>query len=186
MSYGPYKNLEQLKEAASNGSYLTHGKVTEADCVIGFSFGYHKLKAKILPGFSNQDLGKFVAKNLAKLPKILQFEIADSLAVGSATVHRIEHHRQAGQYLDSLEVAKQAQAIMNANSWAIAVLVAHPYHVPRCDSICAKLGIKTIVPKGLETIRFDPESAQEWTRSHVAWKEREIGVIDYFAAKSWI
>lgn len=170
-------DIETLTNQAITGKYVPHGEISDGDCVIGFSFGYRLVNGRIQAGLSNEDLADFIVKLKMKIPLILQFEIADALIKLNLTVLRISKHRQEGAYLDTGEVAKQAFGIMKKNKWKKAVLVAHPFHMPRVDAVCKKLGIVTIVPKGLEVIRFDSNSAQEWTVSEEAWSKHEPGVI---------
>lgn len=171
---------------ATNGNYKVHGDPKHAECLIGFSFGYRELDGKTLPGLSNIDLAEFIANNYSYLPKILQFEIADALIRYTGFMHRIEKHREPGTYLNTLEVARQAKEVMDKHQWQVALLVAHPYHMPRVDAVCQKLGIKSIVPPGLECIRFDSESEQDWTRDQVSWAQKELKSITGYASKGWL
>ena len=115
----------------------------------------------------------FIDKNFKDKPLVLQFEIANELAHKNYVIFEIKEHRNKGEYLDTNEVAQQALKIMDKQNLEKPVLVAHPFHVPRVDAVCKKLGIKTIVPSGLNSIRFDPDSEQEWTRNPKAWGIRE-------------
>jgi len=180
------QNIQDLIERATNGNYEVHGEPKYAECLIGFSFGYKKLGDKILPGLSNTDLAEFISNNYSSLPKILQFEIADALTDCTGFMHRIEKHRETGTYLNTLEVAIQAKEIMDKHQWGTALLIAHPYHMPRVDAVCQKLGIKTIVPPGLESVKFDTESEQEWTRDQAGWTQKEPKSITWYADKDWL
>jgi len=177
--------VEDLIERERTGAYEVHGDSNDAQCVIAFSFGYGNDAGKNVPGVSNLDMAEFIKDNYPNLPKIMQFEIADALEQ-TGEVLRIEKHREAGIYLNSLEVARQAKEIMDKKKWESAIIIAHPNHVPRVDAICKKIGIKTITPKGLNSIRFDPESEQEWTRSKELWIEKEIKSINWHAENGWI
>lgn len=170
---------------SSDGRYIQHGQVEEASCVLGFSFGYRLNHGQILPGQSNDDIANFIETHYSHLPKILQFEIADAMPT-EKDVYRIQHHRIPGKYLDTREVAFQAREIMQRQGWIKAILMAHPNHVPRVDAICKKLGIFTIVPEGLEVIRFDSLSEQLWTRNGKVWAEHEANSIPYAAKQGWI
>jgi hypothetical protein len=180
--------IDNIKTRAQTGNYETHGDIVDADCVIGFSFGFRKNGTRTEPGLSNQDMARLIYKLSFELPTILQFEIADGLPSDAKkdNVFRIEAHRKLGAYLDSREVADQAKTIMKAHDWHKALIVAHPYHVPRVDALCKKLGIDTIVPPTLGVIRFDPESEQERTQSIENWLEYEPKAIDRDAARGWI
>lgn len=169
-------NKEALIEQATTGRYISHGNIHEGDCVVGFSFGYQEVKGEIKPGLSNEDLANFIKKYLPVFPLILQFEIASALM--DKNVFKISEHRRKGEYLDTAEVARQALGIIRSNDWANPIIIAHPFHLPRADAVCRKLGINTIVPAGLEIIRFDPNSSQEWTRSQESWGKREVEAIE--------
>jgi len=71
--------LSDLREHAKNNTYVAHGDIADADCVIGFSFGYRQSESGIKPGVSNQQIAAYIVKNLNELPLILQFEINDAL-----------------------------------------------------------------------------------------------------------
>jgi hypothetical protein len=180
--------LDELKKRAISGNYLVHGTPDNADCVVAMSFGFRTIDGSIEPGLSNQDIANVIHKHYLALPKITQFEVADGLAADDERigVFRIEKHTLRGEYLDTREVAVQAKVIMDSHGWKQAIIFAHPYHMPRVDLVCQKLGIDTVVPDNLNSIRFDSRSDQEWTRDAVAWAEYETRAIDYYANKDWI
>jgi len=160
-------------EQATSGRYLPVGSSAEADCVLGFSFGYRVEDGRITPGISNSQIADFAKKY--SLPKIFQFEIADAYAE-QEPVERISENRSGG-YLDTYEVALQARDLMTKKGYKQAILLAHPYHIPRASAICSKAGIEHSIPPGLEVIQFDPLSAQDWTQSSAHWNAKEPGVI---------
>lgn len=170
-------DIKTLTNQALTGKYSVHGDISKGDCVIGFSFGYQKDGRKIIPGISNEDIARFIEKYLQNWPLILQFEISVALKPNIHNVYKITKSRIPGQYLDTSEVATQAQEIMIKNHWHKTIIVAHPFHLPRVDAVCKKLGIETIVPSGLEAVRFDPNSSQEWTRDKKSWRKRELEAI---------
>src|SRR3989344_3252611 len=178
-------SLNDITQQAISGHYDAHGGIGDGHCVIAFSFGYRKMADGIEPGISNQDLAKFIEVNIKNKPLILQFEIADALR-GNYDIYRIEKHRRSGEYLGTDEGAKQAFDIMKSKNWKTAIIVAHPHHIPRVDAVCRMLGIETIVPKGLEKIRFDPESDQEWTKNKEAWAIRERLAIKFYSENGLI
>lgn len=183
-------SLPEIAAQAITGHYHVHGDLKEADCVIGFSFGYRGREGHdVTPGLSNQDLANFSLKYLADLPQILQFEIADAYAAagGAGKVARIENHRTAGKYLDTREVAVQAKAIMDQNGWKTAAILAHPNHIPRCDAVCHKLGIDTVVIDGFKgAIEFDPLSTQKWTRDIDQWRGYEPLAASFYVLRRWM
>ena len=180
-------NIEDLTKRAVTGNYFPHGDVTKADCAIGFSFGYREeVDGEIQPGISNKDLASFAGDLEPGIPLILQFEIADALENPKGKIYRIERHRQEREYLDTVEVATQAFIIMQEHQWRSPLVFAHPGHIPRVDAVCQKLGMFTIVPSGLNVVRFDSLSKQGWTRNPRAWGEHEIGAISRSRQKGQI
>jgi hypothetical protein len=157
--------LNKIIQQAKSGNYTAHDNDLQPDCVIALAFGFQKIGGLIQPGLSNKDLAAFIYQRYRQLPMILQFEIADAMPPVRVDIYRIDKHRRPNTYLDTREVVEQAKKIMDENDWTRAVIVGHPNHMPRIDAVCQKLGISTIVPVGLSSIRFDLESEQEWTRS---------------------
>jgi hypothetical protein len=174
-----------LREAVT-GEYSKHGDIAEVDCVIGFSFGYRVEKGQAAPGLSNEGLAKIVERSFTTVPLILQWEIADALANPPVALWRIQSHRERSRYLDTREVACQAREIMKTEAFKTAAVLAHPNHVGRADAVCQKLGISTVVSDGLQGARFDPKSAQPWTRQQPAWSLRETIAIAYYRSFGWI
>lgn len=178
-------DLAILREQAKLNTYTVHGNVDDADCVIGFSFGYLGVDAYEQPGKSNRQLAAFIEEHLSALPLIVQFEINDALKAAPAT-HVISKSRQEGEYLNSREIAEQAFILMQKHGWHNAVIVTHPAMEARNDALCSKLGMITITPPGLESIEYDPDSAQPWTRDKESWWKREQGVIQICLDNDWI
>src|SRR5437868_9175076 len=139
-------HIQEIVLAATHGHYAPEGRVSSADCLIGFSFGYELKNNKLIPGTSNEQLAEFT-KKYPELPKILQFEIADALKTEQA-VHRIDANHEAGEYLDTYGVALQAKQIMVKNNYKTALLIAHSYHIPRIAVVCSKLVIAHVIPAG--------------------------------------
>lgn len=180
-----------LIEEAVSGDFSIHGEATEADCVIGFSFGYRGPLRAVEPGLSNEDLAAVAIEHYAKLPKIFQFEIADAYeAAGGAdskAIFRISKHREKGKYLDTREVAAQAKDQMDKQGWKTALVLAHPNHMPRCDAVCRALGIETVVTADVKgAVEFDLQSTQKQTRSLTAWREYEPEAIELYRLKGWL
>ena len=168
--------LEELLAQARLNTYRVHGDVRGADCVLAFSFGYIQAEAGIAPGLSNDDLAHYIERALPGLPVIAQFDVADALGQRSAELI-IRRHRTEGAYLDSQEVARQAKDHMQARGWKSVVVATHPAMEARNDALCTAMGLKTVAPAGLEVIRYDPGSEQDWTRDPASWWKREAGVI---------
>ncbi len=147
----------ELKELDRTNKYIVHGDVKDADCILGFSFGYRKNDHGLLPGLANDKLAQFIENTLSPLPLILQFEIADVLSTLKPELV-IREHREKGQYLDSREVALQALEYMKVKNWTTAIIVTHSALEARNDYLCTALGIKTIAPLGLEEIPYESQS----------------------------
>jgi len=175
----------ELKQFAKNNTYLAHGDISKADCVIGFSFGYLDTKDGVKPGKSNAQLADFIKTYFPNKPLILQFEISDALKQRTAALV-IRESRKKDEYLNSKEIAEQALIFMNQHNWKTAAIVTHPAMVARNDTLCQKLGILTVVPNGLETIEYETNSAQAWTRDKNSWWERESKVIDFCLDNDWL
>ncbi len=189
MSDMKIQDIKELRRQAEANTYEVHGDPVVADCIIGFSFGYAENmvdgKKTVQPGKSNLQLAAFIEANFTRLPLIVQFEIADGLVVTKPALV-VKEHRQAGEYLNSREIAEQALEYMRVNNWNTAVIVTHPAMEARNDAICRKLGMETITPAGLESIEYDELSVQAWTRSRAAWWKREKAVINICVVKGWI
>lgn len=182
--------VPELAAHAWTGHYQVQGERSSADCVLAFSFGYRgRVGRDVTPGISNQDIANLALKLAPKLPKVMQFEVADAYkaAGGSGAVHRIEKHRLQKKYLDTREVAVQAKIVMQEEGYKTALLIAHPHHVPRCVAVCDKLGIDVVVSDDLRgAVEFDPLSSQKWTRNLDEWRGYEPLAIEYYALKGWI
>src|SRR5688572_18173743 len=96
--------IAALKRHAMNNTYTPHGDIQEADCVIGFSFGYVENEGKIKPGKSNIQLAAYIERYLPGVPLIVQFEISDALRECKADLV-IRESRHKGEYLHSREIA---------------------------------------------------------------------------------
>lgn len=182
----PENNIDELKYQATTGQYAPHGAAKDADCVIAFSFGLEGQGESAKPGKGNEQIAEFAYKHFGKLPKLFQWEVADAYPDDGTVQLRVARHRKEGEYLHTYEVAEQFKTYMTQKGLKRAVLIAHPHHVPRCDAVCRKLEIDTVVPVGLEVIPFDSNSSQEWTRSKAAWAEREPASIDHSKERNWL
>lgn len=174
-----------LKQQTEANTYVVHGNVKDADCVIGFSFGYVDAAGEVKPGKSNEQLAAYIERQFPKVPLIAQFEINKALTTFKPALV-ISESRKKGEYLDSREIAEQALIFMQARGWPKAIIVTHPAMEARNDALCRKLGIITITTPGLEAIEYDENSAQPWTRDKDAWWQREAGIIDLCVQKGWL
>jgi hypothetical protein len=177
-----------LCRQARSGRYAAQGEERAADCVLGLAFGRLGSEPNVRPGVSNVALARYARERFPDLPAILQQEVADAyqLLTPAHQVLRIDRHRQAGRYLDTREVADQARTLMGERGWQVAVLLAQGHHVPRVLRVCTRLGVRAVVPAGLERIPFCPGSSQPWTRSPGAWWRRERLVLLHHAWRGWL
>lgn len=177
--------ITQLKQHAQHNTYIPHGDIATVDCVLGFSFGYIETSQGAKPGKSNEQLARYIELTFPNTPLILQHEIDDALQHCAAELV-IREHRTKGEYLGSPEIAQQARLFMHQQGWKTAAIVTHPAMEARNDALCRKLGIITVAPPGLETIEYDLQSAQPWTRDKARWWAREDGVIDRGINEGWL
>jgi hypothetical protein len=185
--------LKNLWRQAWDGKYEARGDPGEADCLIAFSFGVVKGEgdAKPRPGAANEDLARLAHEDFPHLPKILQIEVADAYHEAhcpEAKVWIAQNEEEGDPYahLTTHDVAEHALDVMSGHGWKTAVLLAHAHHVPRVEAVCGRLGLTTVVPPGLERVRFCPDSTQPWTQSEKAWRRREPLVLLYFRLRGWI
>ncbi len=165
------------------------GDGAKADVIFAQSLGFRRKNSKIIPGLSNEIMGKeLVWEQYLKsdLPMILQFEVADTLPEKLKDLRVIRKHREEGRYLDSKEVAEQTVEIMEKYDWNTIILYAHTWHMWRKIRIFRKVGIKVIIPPDLKLIPFDKKSEQWWTRNWLLWTVREIPIRLYSLSKGWI
>jgi len=159
------------------------GDLRKAQVIVAQSFGCRENE----PGISNETMARLAWKIRQKLhlSMILQWEIAEALPEKSRDLWIIERHREEGKYLDTYEVLDQAKEIIKEQGWRTAVLIAHPWQIWRAMAVFKKMGIKIIIPN-LDSIPFNPESTQWWTRNMFLWILREIPTRLLYLIKSWI
>jgi DUF218 domain len=177
-------HIDDMLQRAKTGAYEIHGDPVSADCVIAFSFGYRMNGGVMETGTANDDVAAFLQSNVPELPKIAEALVVPKSGL-TGSVISIDSHAP-GVYLTTRDVAVLAKEIMDGKGWKKAIIVAHPYHMPRADSVCANLGIETIALTGMQDIRFDPASDQPWTRNPELWMEKEAKSIAYYAERGWI
>jgi len=157
--------------------------------IVAQSFG---MGANGTPGLSNEAMAKIVLKIRERtgLSMILQIEVANALLKllpeKPKDLWIIKEHREKGKYLDTREVVYQTWGIMEKHNWTEAVVVAHPAHVSRVTRLFKKMGMETLIPKkDIESIPFDPNSTQWWTRNIFLWGLREIPSRIIYKMRGW-
>lgn len=183
-----YTKARQRKEAQS---------FTGADCVIGLSFGSRLIEGSVTePGSVNEQLAAYIAEHFAKVPLLLQHEIADALHEQAGIIPELRISADSTEdqdyqqnpltsEVDSRQVLLAAKKAMDKHQWSSAIIVAQAHHLPRIKAICSKLGIHLFIPDDLPDI-WDKESSQWWTRSRLLWNMREPAALAYHKMRGWI
>ncbi|MDD5431052.1 MAG: hypothetical protein PHP03_02395 [Candidatus Pacebacteria bacterium] len=166
----------------------------ENKVIVGQSFGQGPGKK---PGRSNEDLA-YIANKLKNYPyvdgMILQFEIADAFSEESKippenfpdeNIYVIREHSTSDKYLDTYEVLRQAKEICDKRGWKKIVILAHPLHQWRVLMTAKKIFDEILVAEA-ESVAYDKDSVQWWTRSDIAFIAREISVRLLYLYKGWI
>ena len=158
----------------------------DVQIIIALSFGQGSGGS---PGLSNEALARVVSKLAKKynVPVIAQWEIADCIPDLSESQQNliVREHRQSGQYLDTYEVLNQAKFHCDRLGFKKALVVAHPDHAPRCAAVAKKLGFEVAVAD-TQSVPYDPDSTQEWTRSKKIFLEREKLATEYYRQKGYL
>lgn len=174
------------------GKYRAHGDLEAASCVIVCSFG-HRISpdGKIIPGLANEYLANAVEMRFPDKPVIAQYEIGLAMSEfvsgrdADYVVGYPDDPRGKHEYVDTRSVLEKSASIMREKGWRTAVVVGHPYHLPRIDSVAEALNIYTVSPVGIDPV-WDLESSQPWTRSPVRWRRREIVATLVYAVRGWL
>ena len=148
--------------------YATEEEMKNVQALIGFSFGgkehsYCKSN-KFLANIASEILGKY------NIPLITQWELSELMWIKPISIGK---HRISGKYLDSYEVAKQAEEVLQKNNWKNVAILAHPDHAWRCAAILKKMGFN-VVAINTSDCPYDSESNQKWTRNKWLFIPREI------------
>lgn len=161
-------------------------KEAAAQIIIALSFGQGKNNS---PGKSNESLAE-IASYLAakyKLPIVAQWEIAGCIPGFSndGCNFAVLKHRKDGQYLDTYEVLAQAKDYCFKSGKAKAIIVAHPDHAPRCLAVAQKLGFEAVAAD-TRNVPYDPDSAQEWTKSREEFVKHERLATEYYRQAGYL
>jgi hypothetical protein len=179
--------LFSILRRARTGRYRVQGDPAQARWLLGFSFG---IGPGGTPGASNEALAQFAFGRFRLLPKVLQIEVAQAYeALDPGGVGKVfARHRRPKKHFDTREVAWQAREFLREQGpdWRDVIVLAHPHHMPRAVATCRRLGMRPIAPPGLETIPFDPESEQVWTRDQERWYRREVKAALWYQLRWWI
>ena len=143
----------------------TDEELRKANIIVGVSYGLLKNNQ---PGESNETLAR-ITRNLYEryqLPLALQWEIAKCLPdlLKAKVVYK---HRTEGEYLDTFEVLDQIMEFCIKTfkkPTVVAIIVAHPVHLPRVILVAEKLGFIPLVPP-IANVPYDKQSIQRHTRN---------------------
>ncbi len=169
--------------AAVLGNYAPRGNISEADCIIGQSFGAREQE----PGYVNELLAAYITSLSARIdvPLLVQQEITSALpqsAPRPALVIEGRPSTSTGSELDSWEVLRQSHNYMKEHGLERPLLVAQAFHIGRVTLQAIKQGMEDpIVPPNLPR-EFDRESSQLWTRCAALWVPRELAGMIYLKA----
>ena len=155
----------------------------EAQVIIALSFGQGRNGT---PGLSNEALARAVAvlDDKYNLPIVAQWEIADCIPERMKEEKDliVDERRQDKQYFDTLEVLGQAKDHCARFGLVRAIIVAHPDHLPQAMPAALRKGLKSVAAD-TKNVPYDPDSVQEWTRSHAGFLIRNYFVEHIFP--SW-
>lgn len=145
------------------GYYAITGDPANADCVIGHSFGTDTSEHGV-----NNKLVTLMHKYAEGKPLIADRHIVLADSQGE----RVYAHIIDGQITQMNGQSGTGKALLNASAYMAQhdlkrpLMIAHKYHIDRVVRQAAKLGIKSIIPKGLPG-QFDKSSKQIWTKNVV-------------------
>ncbi|MDB5160562.1 MAG: hypothetical protein JWO99_825 [Candidatus Saccharibacteria bacterium] len=153
------------------GHYEAVGRATDADIIVGNSFG-----TSIHPESPNAAIARFILANEQGQPIVVDRTLADAfpkstqldVVVDGAVSNTI------GSVGGSWGILVEAKKYMDEVELSRPLMAAQAFHVGRVAMQAEKLGMTgIIVPEGLPT-SFDRASDQIWTRSQVLWVPREV------------
>jgi hypothetical protein len=148
------------------GHYDSMGNPTDADCIVGHSFGtmvgedsVNRLLATTMLHYADgrsmiadRMLADAFPENSEPLAKVVEGPISDIKGGGLGT-------------WGALLIIKD---YLNQEGLERPLMVAHKHHIGRVVRQAAKLGIASIVPNDLPG-QFDRKSKQLWTKSVLPW-----------------
>lgn len=153
------------------GQYEITGNKTDADIIVGNSFG-----TSTHPLSPNGAIAQFILDNEHGQPIVVDRTLADAfpqsrlldIVVDGAVSNTV------GSVGGSWGILLEAKEYMEEEGLTHPLMAAQAFHVGRVAMQATKLGMENIVvPKGLPR-NFDVGSEQPWTRSLAAWVPREV------------
>jgi hypothetical protein len=146
--------------------YEARGNISDADCIIGNSFGTSTGDGSVNEHLGHQML--FLAQNR---PMIADRTLVDAMPNGeSRMAHTVDGPvtNMKVQGVGTWGTLREAQRFMEENDLHSPLMIAQAYHISRVVRQATKLGLHAIVPEGLPK-EFDKNSDQIWTRSPYLW-----------------
>jgi hypothetical protein len=146
--------------------YKTRGNVSDADCLIGLSYGTSIGKDSV-----NRQLADVMLQYSAGRPMIADRTLVDAFPDGdSQMAHVVEGAvtNVKAQGVGTWGTLVEASEYMHQNGLSRPVMIAQAYHIKRAVKQARRLGIDPVVPEGLPK-DFDKNSEQIWTRSRYLW-----------------
>ena len=143
------------------GRYTPVGDPTQADCIMGHSFG-----TDISPQSVNRLLVDSMKRYANGRPIIADRMLVQADPEGEKVYAHIidgEITKMDGQS-GTGRVLKNALGYMNEHSLSKPLMVAQQYHIDRVVRQASKLGLHSSVPPGLPE-QFDKRAKQFWTRN---------------------
>jgi hypothetical protein len=153
------------------GRYEVRGNLSEADCVIGHSFGTLTSEGSV-----NRCLADFILDRAEGRPIIADRMLANAFPVEARQVDCVvvgDITNAIGQGIGSWGTLVEAKQYMAREGLNKSLMVAQAHHIGRVIMQAEKLGIDSVVPANLPD-HFDTGSGQVWTRSELMWVPREV------------
>jgi hypothetical protein len=146
--------------------YDTAGATSEADSVIGHSFGTSTDIFSV-----NSQLAERMLSVSEGRPMIADKTLVNSLPnlkghMAHIVIGDVTNIRTQG--VGTWGTLVEAHQYMEENDLYSPIMIAQAHHINRVVQQAAKLGISSIVPEGLPR-GFDKNSDQIWTRSAALW-----------------
>lgn len=195
---------------------LPHPWDVRPDCLIMLAFGqaYQPVglgagleTSRLIPGEPNETIARalvYAGRDFGygdDLPPILaQWEFAETRVFATGGWRHPKIGAVLGlpdEYRNTREIIMEAKTMMDKRGWKTALIVAHPWHLARCQWTAQKLGIVVVHDLNLANDLNDtldpiwnsrvqvPEN-QTQTTSLGAWLWYEFRARGYFWLKGWI
>jgi len=153
------------------GRYETAGNITDADVIIGHSFGTSTHRDS-----PNGALAQFILDHDDGQPIVVDRTLADAFPRSTLIDVIVEGavSNTIGTVGGSWGTLVRAKEYMDTTELSQPLMVAQAFHIGRVAMQAKKIGMNNvIIPEELPEI-FDPESEQLWTRSLGLWVPREV------------